>query len=160
MSEKVKWDFEADFLQACNCDYGCPCEFSAPPTRGFCEAMGAWRIIRGRYGDLLLDGLGLGFAARWPKAIHEGGGTACLFIDVRATSAQRDALLQIVRGEAGGLPFEILVTTFAKILNPLFVPFVFNFNGRSSGVRIGSSVAVSLAPIMNPVTHEPESVHV
>ena len=52
---KVKWSFEADFLQACSCDYGCPCEFSAPPTRGFCEGMGAWRITRGSYGTLKLD---------------------------------------------------------------------------------------------------------
>jgi hypothetical protein len=122
--------------------------------------MGAWRIIRGSYGDVPLDGLGLGFAARWPKAIHEGGGTACVFVDARANQAQREALLQIVRGRAGGAPFDILVTTFDKILDPLFLRFQFNFNGRSSGVRIGTSVAVSLAPIMNPVTRQPESVHV
>jgi hypothetical protein len=73
MSEaKVKWSWEADYLQACNCDYGCPCEFSAPPTRGFCDGTGAWKIISGRYGDISLDGLGIGFAAHWPKAIHEG----------------------------------------------------------------------------------------
>jgi len=160
MNEKVKWDFEADFLQACSCDYGCPCEFSAPPTREFCEGMGAWRILTGSYGSVRLDGLGLGFAAHWPKAIHEGEGTACFFVDSRADAAQRDALLQILSGQAGGTPFEILATTFTRILEPLFVPFQFNFNGPSSGVRIGSSVAVSLAPIMNPVTHEPESVHV
>lgn len=23
---KVKWAIDADCLQACNCDYGCPCE--------------------------------------------------------------------------------------------------------------------------------------
>jgi hypothetical protein len=49
MSAKVKWSFEADYLQACNCDYGCPCEFSAPPTLGYCDGMGAWRIKRGKY---------------------------------------------------------------------------------------------------------------
>jgi hypothetical protein len=160
MNAKVKWNFEADFLQACNCDYGCPCEFSAPPSRGFCEGVGAWRINRGSYGEVDLGGLGLGFAARWPKAIHLGGGTACLFVDARADKAQREGLLQIVRGEAGGAPFEILATTFSKVLDPMFVPFQFNFNGRSSGVRIGSSVSISMAPIMNPVTNEPESVQI
>src|ERR1700743_867340 len=72
MSNQTKWNIEADFVQACNCDYGCPCEFSAPPTKGFCEGMGAWHITRGAYGNVKLDGLGVGFAARWPKAIHEG----------------------------------------------------------------------------------------
>jgi len=160
MSTPIKWNFEADFLQACNCDYGCPCEFSAPPTKGSCEGMGAWRIRQGRFGDVPLDSLGLGFAAVWPKAIHEGNGTVCLFIDEKANPAQRDALLQIGTGKAGGLPFEIIMTTFSKILEPRFVPFQFHFNGRESSVKIGDNVAVSLAPILNPVTREPESVRV
>ena len=125
MSAKVKWNFEADYLQACNCDYGCPCEFSAPPTLGYCQGMGAWRINRGRYGDVQLDGLGLGFAAHWPKAIHEGNGTVCIFVDEKAKAAQREALIMIASGQAGGLPFEILATTFSKILEPQFVTLVF-----------------------------------
>jgi hypothetical protein len=157
---KVKWSFEADFLQACNCDYGCPCEFSAPPTRGFCEGMGAWRISRGHYGEVKLDGLGLAFAARWPKAIHEGNGTVCLFFDERANAPQRDALLQIASGQAGGMPFEIIVTTFSKILEPRYVPFTFDFKGRDSSVQVGNAVKVKLEPIKNPVTGEPESVRI
>ena len=35
----VKWSLEADYLQGCNCDYGCPCEFEAPPTEGLCEGL-------------------------------------------------------------------------------------------------------------------------
>ncbi|HTY86726.1 MAG TPA: DUF1326 domain-containing protein [Candidatus Acidoferrum sp.] len=156
----VKWSFEADFLQACSCDYGCPCEFAAPPTHGFCEGMGAWRINRGQFGEVKLDGLGLGFAARWPKAMHEGGGTACLFIDEKATPAQRDALLEIGSGKAGGAPFEIVATTFSKILEPRFVPFHFDFNGRNSSLKVGDVMRVRLAPIKNPVTGDPESVRI
>jgi hypothetical protein len=159
-SAKTKWNIEADFLQACNCDYGCPCEFSAPPTRGFCEGMGAWRINQGNYGDLKLDGLGVAFAARWPKTIHEGDGTACLFFDECADARQRDALMQICSGQAGGLPFEIIVTTFSKILEPQFLPIHFNVNGRNSSVKIGNAMNVVVEPIKNPVTKEPESVRV
>jgi hypothetical protein len=158
MSAKVKWSLEADYLQACNCDYGCPCEFSAPPTKGFCEGMGAWRISRGTYGDVRLDGLGLGFAARWPKAIHEGNGTVCLFIDEKASPKQREALIQIGSGQAGGLPFEILATTFSKLLEPQYVPFQFSGNGSTSAVKMGDAAMASLGPIKNPVTNEPESV--
>src|SRR6266446_3627777 len=31
------------YLQACHCDYGCPCEFSAPPTAGSCHGVGLWK---------------------------------------------------------------------------------------------------------------------
>lgn len=159
-AKKVKWAVEADFLQACNCDFGCPCEFSAPPTKGFCEGVGAWRIIKGKYGTTKLDGLALGFAAHWPKAIHEGNGTACLFFDERANPQQREALMQIASGQAGGMPFEIIVTTFSKIMEPRYVPFTFHLNGRNSSVKVGSFMSAATVPIKNPVTGEPESVRV
>lgn len=160
MSSPVKWNFEAEFIQACSCDYGCPCEFSAPPTKGFCEGMIAWRINKGKYGDVPLDGLGLAVAVSWPKAIHEGNGTACVFIDEGANQAQREALLQIASGQAGGLPFEIVATTFSKVLDPQFVPFEFQLQGRNSRVRVGDAINVTVEPIKNPVTGEPESVRI
>src|SRR5882724_3187197 len=107
MANETKWNFEADFLQGCNCDYGCPCEFEAPPTKGFCEGLGAWRIIKGRADDVALDGLALAFAIRTPGPLHKGNGTGMIFFDEKANPAQREALTQIGMGRAGGLPFEI-----------------------------------------------------
>lgn len=157
---QTKWSLEADLLQACNCDYGCPCEFSAPPTRGFCEGTLTWRIIKGSFGDVPLDGLSVAMAAHWPKAIHEGNGTLAMFIDEKASATQREALLTICSGKAGGLPFEILATTFSKVLDPIFTAIQFDLKGRDSSVRIGDSFNVALEPIRNPVTKEPESVGV
>ena len=91
----TKWAMEADYLQACNCDYGCPCEFEAPPTMGYCEGLGAWRINRGNYGDASLDGLGLGFGLHSQGPLHEGNMTLALFVDERANEQQRDALVNI-----------------------------------------------------------------
>ena len=157
---KTKWSLEADYLQGCNCDYGCPCEFQAPPTMGFCEGLGFWRIRNGRHGDVALDGLSFGFAAKWPKAIHEGNGTVQLYFDERATPPQRDALLKIASGQSGGIPFEIIVQTFSTVLEPLFVPFQWSLNGRDSSVTVGTSAAIAVEPIRNPVTQEPESVRI
>ncbi len=159
-SAQTKWALEADFLQACNCDYGCPCEFSAPPTRGSCQGTGAWRVIKGHFGDVTLDGLAIAFAANWPKAIHEGNGTMVLFVDERADARQREAILTICSGQAGGLPFEILATTMSKVLDPVFTRIDFHLNGRESSARVGDALKITLEPIKNPVTHEPESVRV
>lgn len=157
---KTPWSLEADYLQACNCDYGCPCEFSAPPTLGYCEGTGAWKINKGHFGDVNLDGLAVAFAAHWPKAIHEGNGTLALFVDQNASPQQREAILTICSGQAGGLPFEILATTFSKVLDPIFVSFDFKLDGRNSSVRIGDAMEIAMEPIKNPVTKEPESVRV
>jgi hypothetical protein len=157
---KVKWAIEADYLQACNCDYGCPCEFEAPPTNGYCEGVGAWRITKGNYGDVRLDGLGFGFAARWPEAIHKGNGTAALFFDETANPTQREALMQIATGQAGGLPFEIIAATFSKVLEPQYVSFTFDIKGKNSRAKMGNAVTVDFEPVKNPVTGAPEGVRV
>jgi hypothetical protein len=34
-----KWAFQADYVETCNCDYGCPCNFSGFPTDNKCEAL-------------------------------------------------------------------------------------------------------------------------
>lgn len=155
----VKWEMEADYVQACSCDYGCPCEFEAPPTRGFCEALGAWRINRGRYGDVSLAGLGLGFVARWPGALHLGNGAGIVFIDERANDQQREALTQIASGAAGGMPFEIIVTTLSSV-DIRFGPFQFTIAGQNSGAKMGDAAVMAFEPIKNPVTGDEESIRV
>ena len=155
-----KWFFDADYLQSCNCDYGCPCEFSAPPSRGFCEGLCVWQIERGEHDGLALNGLGLGLAVKWPGAIHEGNGTALVFVDEKASAEQRDALLEIASGKAGGLPFEILATTLNTMLEPRFMPFDFHIDGLNSSVSVGDELRIALEPIRNPVTNEPEQVTV
>ena len=32
-----KWKLQVEQLMACNCNWGCPCSFDAPPTYGRCE---------------------------------------------------------------------------------------------------------------------------
>jgi hypothetical protein len=122
--------------------------------------MVAWKITKGKYNDTPLDGIGMAMAVSWPKAIHEGNGIACFYIDEKANPGQRDALSEIAGGKQGGLPFEIIVNTFAVIHGPRFVPIQFQMNGRNSGVKVGDAIQVRVEPIKNPVTGEPESVRV
>jgi hypothetical protein len=157
---QVKWQMEADYVQACSCDYGCPCEFEAPPSRGFCQGIGAWKIRRGRYGAVKLDGLGLAFAVHTPEAMHKGNGTVAVFIDKKANSPQREALTEIVCGRAGGMPFDIFAAIATKMIAPKFVSFQFDLNGRHSRVKVGSTLAISIEPIKNPVTGDPEEIRV
>ncbi len=151
---------DADFFQACNCNFGCPCEFEAPPSMGFCEGMGAWRIRKGNYGKLKLDGLGLGFSAHWPAEIYKGNGTAVIFIDEKASASQREALLNIATGKDGGLPFEVIATTFSKVLDPQFVSFEFKIKGKNGSVRMGKNATMGFQPIKNPVSGEEESIRI
>ena len=53
----VAWNIKGPHVVNCNCDYGCPCQFNALPTYRSCLALAAWKIEKGHYGDIRLDGL-------------------------------------------------------------------------------------------------------
>ncbi|MGH2544702.1 MAG: DUF1326 domain-containing protein, partial [Ardenticatenaceae bacterium] len=102
MSKPIRWKLRVEHLMACNCNWGCPCAFNAPPTYGTCEAALGYRVVEGKYGDVALDGLQWVAAVAWPGPIHEGQGRGNVYLDARAEGAQRDALEAIATGQAGG----------------------------------------------------------
>jgi hypothetical protein len=144
------WRVEGNVLIACNCDWGCPCNFNALPSRGYCEGGWIWLIERGRVDDLTMDGLGIALFAKWPGAIHHGGGRAACYIDDRADAAQRSALARILRGELGG-PWGIFIKTYA-LAEPAAVQFDVHLAEHATRARIGSNVELALQTIRNPVT--------
>ncbi|MEK8069042.1 DUF1326 domain-containing protein, partial [Burkholderia contaminans] len=93
------WEIQGTELINCNCSYGCPCQFNAPPTHGHCAAMGAISIDSGHYGDVVLDGVRIAVVFEWPGAIHEGRGRCQPIVDERASPAQREAVLKIMTGQ-------------------------------------------------------------
>ena len=40
----TKWHINGDYVLACNCDFGCPCNFNARPTMGFCQGAVGFQI--------------------------------------------------------------------------------------------------------------------
>ncbi|MGE5863083.1 MAG: DUF1326 domain-containing protein, partial [Nitrososphaerales archaeon] len=97
------WHLKADYVETCNCDYGCPCNFDAFPSNDFCRALVLYHIREGNYGDIKLDGLDVVGAYSWPKAIHEGNGTMQLYIGKNTSDNNtRHALVDIFSGKAKG----------------------------------------------------------
>ena len=144
------WKVKGTVLVACNCDYGCPCNFNAPPTRGDCEGNWTWHIENGRYGEVDLDGLTLAVFADWPKAIHEGGGKAVAYYDERADERQREALENLVRGGEGG-PWGIFINTY-ELLDVIPAPIDVKVDGEHSSYKVGDAAELQMEPIKNPVS--------
>jgi len=155
--DPVKWSYRADIITACTCDWGCPCNFDAPPTYGYCYGGYGMKIRQGECGSTKLDGLTFAYMAKWPGAIHEGGGTAKIFIDERAAGGQRRALEQILKGKFGGRPWPIFAKTIDTWLDTAFVGFEWKFDGAKSRYKAGNDVLAALEPYRNPVTGEDTS---
>jgi hypothetical protein len=145
------WKIKGTIFIACNCDYGCPCNFNAPPTYGKCEGQWTWHVAAGKYGEVPLDGLNFSLFAKWPGAIHEGNGEALIFIDERANAQQRDAIATLIKGGAGG-PWKILAWTWPTLHGTKFVPYTVVQDGIHSRVQAGSSFKLESEPIKNPVS--------
>ena len=145
-----RWWWKADFNESCNCDHGCPCNWSAIPTHGKCEGVGSWFIREGRYDDIPLDGLAVSILVRFPGPIHKGNGRCIVYVDERANAEQREALVQITTGEAGpGGPFEIFASLYRESPRVLFGPYTFERSAKSGRVKLGELVNIAFGPILS-----------
>ncbi|MDJ0947909.1 MAG: DUF1326 domain-containing protein [Alphaproteobacteria bacterium] len=152
----AQWRLKGRWLKNCNCNYGCPCDFNAPPSQGECTGMAGMEIEEGHYGDVDLSGLRFAVTYHFPGPLHEGNGTMQAFVDERASEAQRNGLLTIMSGResAEGTMFHIYSLIVEKHLTPQFVPIEFSFDkdGRRAQMVVPGALETTSAPIRNPVT--------
>ena len=145
------WTLSGTVLVACNCAYGCPCNFNARPTEGYCEGGWTWAVERGSYGDVTLDGLAFTVMVKWPGAIHEGNGHALILFDEQADGPQRQAIERLVGGDAGG-PWGVLAWTWPTIDGPHPARYDIEVDGVDFRVTAGDHFELQSEPIRNPVT--------
>jgi hypothetical protein len=145
------WRLEGTVFVACNCDYGCPCNFNALPTQGKCEGGWTWHVDDGGFDGVSLAGLGFSIYVNWPGPIHEGGGEAVALVDERADAAERGAIAMLTGGDHGG-PWGVLAWTWPTVHGPHFVHYELSLDGVNWHVRAGDQVEIESEPIRNPVT--------
>jgi len=153
---RTPWRIVGEEAAACNCAWGCPCQFNALPTHGRCEALIAVWIREGHYGETKLDGLFFAEAVWFPGPVHEGKGISRVAIDERATPEQRTALVNIITAKDGGMPFEIFAAVTETYLEPLFVPIQFQTDRERcvASLKASGLGAFRTEPIRNPITGE------
>ena len=156
------WHIKADYVESCNCDYGCPCNFTGFPTYGFCRDLLLFHIREGNYGDNIdLNGLEVIYAGSWPKAIHEGNETMQLFITKNSNENQRHAIENIFTGKAKGEgPFAIFAGTFKYVLDPQYVDIKAKIDGRKSSFSVPGIIDVQVENFINPVTGEEQDTKI
>ncbi len=154
----VDWMIRTKQIGTCSCDYGCPCEFNAPPTRLPCEGVMALEITEGYFGNVRLDGLRIAGAYRWPGAVHDGKGTWWSIIDKAASEEQTEAIFKIMGGEEQEptTGFAIYGSTIEHEPDPIFadIDFEWDLDGRRGKFVVAGVMEASIEPIKNPVTGE------
>jgi len=158
----IDWMIRTKQIGTCSCDYGCPCEFNAPPTRAPCEGVMGLEITEGYFGDVRLDGLRVAGVYRWPGPMHEGKGIWWSIIDKAATQEQVEALFKIMGGleQEPTTGFAIYASTIDTEPDPIFadIEFEWDLEGRRGRFVVDGVLEADVEPIRNPVTGEPHHI--
>jgi hypothetical protein len=151
----VDWSIEAVSFGNCNCDWCCPCQFESRPTEGNCRGFEAFRIERGHFGDVPLEGLKAVILYAWPGAIFEGNGEMLAVIDENADARQREALATVLYGgetEEAKTHWWVFHAMSSKVHEPQFKPIELevDIKGRTGRVKVPGLLEATGQPIKSP----------
>ncbi len=157
----TKWNLKGIGYEYCNCQPGCTCNFSGFPTSsdGSCKAFVGNVIQSGRCGDVDLSNLTVAAIIDWPKAIHDGGGKAVFIVPPAVTDEQLGALAEIFTGKLGGMPWEILGSTY-EVAGLVRSDIKVTEAGRHSSIEIPGVARAVGDTLKNPVTGADNNVDI
>jgi hypothetical protein len=135
----VQWRVSGQYMETCSCDYLCPCtptNLTGKHTKGYCNFAMAFRVDKGQYGTVKLDGLNFVVVAHAPgPSMSDGKIEVGLITDERATPEQQQALVQIGSGQGGG-PMAALGPLVGKLLGVEAKPIRFERQGMKYSVSV------------------------
>jgi hypothetical protein len=154
------WRIRGTYLEFCNCDPGCGCNFRGVPSspEGNCQAVISHMIEEGSRDGLDLAGAKVSWALWWPGAIHDKGGKGRAYID--ASDEQYEALSRIWRGEEGYGLFEIFNSTLDEPTAVERATLDVTVDGKRSRVVVDGVTENQMTPLTNPVTGDENDVRI
>jgi len=134
----MAWNMTVNMMEFCSCKAMCPCWLGpdTQPDKGWCSAAIVYEIKQGAIDGVDVGGCKAALAAEWPGNFFGGKGTARLYIDPKASEAQRRGLEAVFSGKKGGL-FEWL---------PTKTPSIDIKRGDTLSITIGESGKATLIP--------------
>lgn len=138
-----QWRVQGTYFESCNCETACPCVFLSDPTEGTCGVLIAWHVDHGSFNGVKLDGLNVALAVHAPGNMAQTKWNAAVYLDERASPAQREALTKIFAGQAGGHPAR-LASHVATVLGVASVPIDYRADGKRRSMRIPNIAEVAI----------------
>jgi hypothetical protein len=159
----MAWRMKGEYLKNCNCVPGCPCDTHGyPGPNDNCEGVIGMNITEGDFDGTDLSGCKFAVLVHWPKALHDGNGTGVVFVDEGASDEQREALGQILSGQAGGPLFEIFSQIVTTVHGPYFAPIEWEFDkeGRKARLAVDGHFETESGPLTVPATDDEQRISV
>jgi hypothetical protein len=159
MATTPKWKVAGQYYETCSCDFVCPCiltQLTAKPSKGSCTFAMSFKIEQGMFGAVPLDGFGFVVVGSTPEEMGKGNWSIGVIVDERANAEQRDAIVAVASGSAGG-PMAALSGMVTKFLGVESAPIRFDRDGVQWSVNASAFLSMSAKPAMgiDPAATDP-----
>ena len=144
------YSLEGTLIEACSCDVNCPCWIGEDPDLGYCYAIVAYGIERGRIRDVDVSGLNLVLACNIPGNVLAGNWQIVALVDERGTEEQRNAMLEAFTGKLGGPLGDLWEALIGEVKGVEFVPIAHQVEGGSGALTIPGLVETAMEPYRGP----------
>ena len=141
-----EWKISGTYFETCNCEAACPCVFLSPPTEDDCTVLIAWHIDNGQFESVKLDGMSAAFALHSPGHMAQVKWEVAVYLDSSADASQKEALIRIFSGQAGGHP-SVLAAHVGNILGITDAAIDYKASGRHRSITIGDIAAAEIQAI-------------
>ena len=141
----MAYDVEGRLLEVCTCKVLCPCWVGEDPDSGTCDGVLAWQVDKGTVNGTDIAGRSIVILCHIPGNILKGNWNVRIYIDDKATPAQKDALLAVWSGKLGG-PIADLAKLISQIDSVEQTPVTFNVEGVNGNLKVGQAIDAGLAP--------------
>jgi hypothetical protein len=141
----VGYAVEGRLLEACSCGGPCPCWVGDDPDGGSCDTFLAYHYDEGHINNVDVAGLTLTAVARVPGNVLAGNWKVAVYVDSKASAAQKEAILAMHTGKLGG-PLADLAKLIGEVVGVHDVPIDFNFTEGRGTIRVGNAVSAEMQP--------------
>lgn len=152
----MAWHLAGEYFENCSCDILCPCitsSLAGPADSERCQVPLVMHVEEGEKDGVSLGGLNAIMLVDSPAVMGEGGWRVALYIDEAADDGQRQALVDILSGAAGGTP-AALAPLIGEVLGVKFVPIDYRAVNGNRSVRVPGIMEFEVEPVTNPETGE------
>jgi hypothetical protein len=153
----MAYTLEGRLLEVCTCKSICPCWVGEDPDFGTCDAVLAWHFEKGTIDGTDVTGRTLVILSHIPGNILKGNWRIRVYLDDKTTPQQKDALLKVWTGKAGG-PIADLARLVGEVVGVEQAPITFQVQGVNGTLKVGAAISAALTPFQG-ATGQPTALH-
>jgi hypothetical protein len=147
------YQLEGQLLEVCTCKAVCPCWVGEDPDGGRCDGVLGWHIVKGVVNGTVVSGHSLIILTHIPGNILKGNWKVRVYVDDKASSAQKSALLDVWTGKLGG-PVAALAKLVGEVTAVEQLPITFEVKGASGRLLVGNVIEAALQPFQGATGQE------